>query len=528
MTPRDGGGGPFPGTASHYQNRDPHRQDQAAGVDSNGNGDGGQSELWAKLQSELIPYGARRTDPEPPQDLDDDPQDLDDDGADRGFAPGADDPLDEEQQEGDFFDKGGLLAKNLRDAVMRSVACGFNDTNKEFYVYDGGVWEPNVGPIEAEIARLLGNRYRRSHKVNVVDLIQFPPTPRITGEPRPEHINTLNGMVDWKTGKLLPHSPEYLSTVQLPVTYDEEAKCPAFETFLEQVLPPDCYEPTPDSPQGFIWELIGYVMYSGNPLHIAILLRGIGRNGKGTLIRLFKALLGARNTSAVGLHDLTENRFRTATLYGKLANLAGDLDSKWINNTAAFKAITGGDTVQAENKFKAPFDFTPWAVPIYSANKPFGSADSSEGWHARWVVVPFPNSFIGKENRNLDNELQTDAELRGIMARGIRALPDLMARERLPQPESVTEAKEAFIVASDAVRAWLNERCVLNLDAWTGRRQLYLEYKNHALDVEIKPLGSREFYNRLEQINSITKCKRVVDGFKGIELLPQPPSGGQP
>ena len=108
--------------------------------------------------------------------------------------------------------------------------------------------------------------------------------------------------------------PDYLSTVQLPVVYDQKAQCPAFEKFLTQVLPPDCYEPTEDSPQGFIWELIGYLMYSGNPLHIAILLRGSGRNGKGTLIRVFKALLGEHNTSAVGLHDLTENRFRTATL----------------------------------------------------------------------------------------------------------------------------------------------------------------------------------------------------------------------
>ena len=77
---------------------------------------------------------------------------------------------------------------------------------------------------------------------------------------------------------------------------------------------------------------------------------------------------------------------------------------------------------------------------------------------------------------------------------------------------------------------WINEsaRVNMNLEGWAGRRALYLEYKNYALDVEIKPLGSREFYNRIEQINGITKCKRVVDGFKGIELLPQPPSGGRP
>ena len=519
----EGGGPPRERTANHYhQTNNLHPHDRAVdGVQCNG--DGHQRE-FANLRSHFFDNVGQRTDPEPPKDYPEPAKDLDDDDADQDRTPGADSPPDDDEaQQSDFFDKGGLLAMDLAEAVMGAVRCGFNDTTEMFYVYRGGVWEPKVDPIEAEIGRLLGNRYRKSHKGNVLDLIRLSKTTlRITDEPRPDHINTPNGMVDWRTGDLLGHSPDYLSTVQLPVEYDVAADCPAFETFLTQVLPPDCYMPTQDSPQGFIWELIGYAMYSGNPLHIAILLRGIGRNGKGTLIRLLKALLGARNTSAVGLHDLTENRFRTATLYGRLANLAGDLDSKWINDTAAFKAITGGDTVQAEHKYGAAFDFTPWALPIYSANKPFGSADSSEGWHARWVVVPFPNNFLHAEDRNLDAKLQTDAELRGIMARGIRALPALMARGWLPEPKSVTEAKDAFIVASDAIRAWIDEdeRCVLDLAGWTKRRELYLAYRIHAMAVENKPLGSREFYNRLEQISGITKCKNNVDGFKGIKLLP--------
>ena len=245
------------------------------------------------------------------------------------------------------------------------------------------------------------------------------------------------------------------------------------------MLPKDLYEPTADS-LGFIWELIGYTLYSGNPLHVAVLLYGKGRNGKGTLIRVLKALLGDRNCSTVGLHQLVENRFRAATLFGKLANLAGDLDSKWLDNTAMFKAITGGDTIQAEYKYGAAFDFTPWALPFYSINKAFGSADSSEGWVARWVVVPFPTSFLGREDRTLDAKLTSAAELRGILRRGIEALPALMARGRFAEPESLREAKAAFVVASDAVRAWLDECCVLDPDAWTPRTDLYSAYRDHA------------------------------------------------
>ena len=78
-------------------------------------------------------------------------------------------------------------------------------------------------------------------------------------------------------------------------------------------------------------------------------------------LRLVTALLGLENCSAVTLHDLVSNRFRAAELYGRLANIAGDLDGGWLTSTAMFKMVTGGDTIGAERKFGQPFSFTPAA-----------------------------------------------------------------------------------------------------------------------------------------------------------------------
>ena len=379
-----------------------------------------------------------------------------------------------------FFDRTGLRVQDLADAVMSLVTCGWGTVNQKFYVYSDGVWTLDNGQIEAALAGLLGNRFRAAVASHVLPLIRHSPgTTCITDEPLADFINTPNGMLDWRTGSLLDHAPDYRSTVQLPVEYVPGARCPLFETFIAEVLPPDLFLPTADSP-GFIWELIGYLIYSGNPHHVAILLYGKGRNGKGTLIRVFKALLGDRNCSSVGLHELIENRFRSATLYGKLANLAGDLDAKWLESTARFKAITGGDTIQGEYKYGAAFDFTPWALPFYSVNKAFGSADSSEGWVKRWCVVPFPNCFSGKEDRGLDEKLSSESELRGILRRGVEALPALMARGRFIEPRSLIDAKAAFITASDAVRAWVDEHCVIESGAWIPRNDLYRKYSWHA------------------------------------------------
>lgn len=421
-----------------------------------------------------------------------------------------------------YFGRDGLQARNVAEAVMRSVTCGYGAVDQRLYVYDNGVYVPNDGSIEAEVARLLGNRYRNTHCRNVVDLIRYSPdTARITRDPRPEWINLRNCMLRWANGEQRSHGPEYLSTVQLPIDYAPDATCPEFEKYLAQVLPRDCYEPTLDGP-GFIWELIGYALYSGNPLHVAILLYGNGRNGKGVLLRVLKRLIGERNCSTVTLHELVENRFRAATLYGKVANLAGDLDARWLDNTATFKAITGGDTIQGEHKYGAVFDFAPWALPIYSTNKAFGSADSSEGWVARWVVVPFPMSFVGREDRGLDARIQSDAELRGILRRAVDALPALMKRGRLPEPDSVREAKQRFIVASDAVRSWLDDQCAFEPDAWTDRTLLYAAYARYTHDNGAKLLSAREFYSRLEQVNGLSPSRQARGrGFKGVKISGQ-------
>ena len=422
-----------------------------------------------------------------------------------------------------FFAKtGGLLVATLADAVTSTVTCGYNRTDDTFHVYEGGAFTADNNRIDARIVKLLSERWRPAHTINALGVIRHHRNTRvITHEPQPQWVNAANGMIDWKTGALLDHSPNYRSTVQLPVEYHSDAICPVVDTYLAEVLPLDCYTSTGDCPQGFIWEVIGYAMYSGNPLHIAIMFWGKGRNGKGALIRLLKALLGERNCAAVGLQDLTENRFRAATLYGKLANLAGDLDPTWIKNTAMFKSITGNDTIQAERKFGQPFEFTPWALPVYSTNKPFGSADSSEGWSDRWIVIPFPRYFSDDDKDiHLDAKLQTTTELQGVMVKGVVALRDLMARGHLLIPPSVAEAKHQFILASDAVRAWIDGFCVIDPAAFTVRTDLFDAYQNDTLLDGTRQLSNREFYNRIEQIAGISSHKQHgVRGFKGIRLM---------
>ncbi len=93
-----------------------------------------------------------------------------------------------------------------------------------------------------------------------------------------------------------------------------------------------------------------------------------GANGKSTYLRGVMAFIGKRNISAVILHKLENDRFSAARLIGKLANICPDLPGSDLTGTSVFKAITGGDPLMAEYKFKDSLEFAPYARMVFSAN----------------------------------------------------------------------------------------------------------------------------------------------------------------
>lgn len=416
----------------------------------------------------------------------------------------------------------GLKAATLATDVLAigPLAQGIDD---RMWSYSNGVWSPDPHVVRNRSGRLLGDKYRRSYGANAEDLIRDQ-VPVITSEPMVEVINFRNGLYLWKADTMREHDPSVLSTVQLSVDYDPTATCPEFDSFLAQVIPDDMTD--------MVWELIGYLMMSGNPLHKAVMLLGAGRNGKGTFLRTVTALLGRQNISAVSLHDLTNTRFSTASLFGKIANIAGDIDSTYLETTATFKAVTGEDQISAEHKGRDRFDFTPWAVPVFSANKVPGSADVTSGYLARWVILPFPHSFIGREDPGLSDRLTAKSELMGIAAKAVPALRKLMERHRFTEPASATEATAEFNRRVDQVRTWIDE-CA-EVDArhpWVNRTILYDAYKNWAARDGQRPVKASEFYDRLESIDPAVTAQRLGSqgrGFLGVKVIDYARSPGSP
>jgi P4 family phage/plasmid primase-like protien len=270
-------------------------------------------------------------------------------------------------------------------------------------------------------------------------------------------INVRNGLLNIMTGELRPHTPEYLSFVQLPVRFDPNSICQKIIKFLSQVLSKEDIST--------IVRVFGYCLYRSAPYEKAVMLIGPGRNGKSVLIKLVEALIGHENVSHASLQELLGDRFASADLYCKLVNAYADLEADKLINTGKFKTLVSGDSIRAQKKHQQAFSFRNYAKLIFSTNKIPESEDKSYAYYRRWVILSFNRVFEGEdEDTGLIHKLTTDEhELAGLLNLALIGLKKLI-KEGGFKDVSVEKIKQQYEHNASIVRHFIDEQCVVDLN----------------------------------------------------------------
>lgn len=409
--------------------------------------------------------------------------------------------------------RGGIVTAELGRRVRDDLGLELGADGR-LWRYDNGVYRPDGDAwAKARTCGLLGPRYTRSLVDEVLGWMRAHRLPTIGIQPDPRWINTTNGMVDWATGERYDHDPIFRSTWQVPHPWPING-VPDNEVvldFLEQVLPGDAVT--------FALELFGYALLSANPLRKAVLLLGPGGNGKSTFLGLLRALLGVDNVAAVPLQTLAENRFAGASLFGKAANISGDLDARAIKRTDLFKMLTGGDLIFAERKFGHAFSFICWALPVFAANEAPISSDQSSAWFDRWLVVPFTRRFGEDEvDPNTLARITRPDALEGLLYLAVAGLRELMARGHFIEPDSVRKAGGEYRERLDTVQGFLAERCCFDSEVWLPRADLYRAYRDWCTTNGRLPLAAYTFTDHLRRYlveSSIDVVERKRSGVRG-------------
>jgi P4 family phage/plasmid primase-like protien len=400
------------------------------------------------------------------------------------------------------------------------------DAGGRLYIFRGGNYHPDGAAFVRRQVKHLLERMRLSSKWSsrkaeeVMKYIEVD-APLLWESPKLDVVNVLNGLLDVNARILSPHSADFLSPVQLPVKFDPSARCPAWDKFISEVFPGDS--------EAIAWEIPAWLMTPNTSIQKAILLMGDGANGKSTYLRAVLAFIGKHNIAAVSLHRLENDRFSAARLIGRLANICPDLPGTELTSTSVFKAITGGDAMMAEYKFKDSFEFVPYARLVFSANHPPKSQDASPAFFRRWFVVPFERTFADGApdtipGDKLDAMLSDPAELSGVLNKALEALAAIRTRG-LSESDSTLRATDEFRQATDPLAVWLDRKTILNPDAMTPQDYLHREYCRNCADAGRPTISKTAFGRAMKKLRpTVTDYQRTVNGmltwcYVGISVL---------
>ncbi|HUG50388.1 MAG TPA: phage/plasmid primase, P4 family [Terrimesophilobacter sp.] len=398
-------------------------------------------------------------------------------------------------------------ARLLADHIAHKPTKLGRSFDGDLYEYRDGVYIRDERVITRRCAAALGASYTKNvqsqaeaHLLNIeLPEVGLPELPR----GYLDYIVMSNGIYWWQEDKLTPHNEMLGAMTKLPIVHDPSALPHEFKTWLVQVLGDD-----PDMHR-HMWEVLGYLLMTGNPLQKIILLYGEGGNGKGTLLRLLRMMLGKDNYSSISMHQLVDDRFATAGLYGRIANISGDLSSRFLSDPQILKEITGGDSISASRKFGHSFEFVPYAVPIFASNEFFRTSDNSVGWRRRWEVIDFTKRVEGGA---FDEQVLFD-DIPGIFNEAMEGLRRLMLRGKFAPPEVAREATTRLHDAADPFMLWLDEDDAVRQgpDQSSPTADVYKRYAGWCRRNGYTPLASGPLGLRLKQIG-VTKS-RPRDGF---------------
>lgn len=316
----------------------------------------------------------------------------------------------------------------------------------------------------------------------------------------PYLVNVRNGLLDIRDMSFKEHAPSYLSTVQLNVEYNPQAHCPQFEKFLNEVL--DC-RLIP-----LVQEILGYLLTTNTSAQKSFVLLGPARTGKSTLLWVVEyLLLGKKNVSNIPWQEIGD-KFKTAELLGKLANVFSDLPSKSIDDTGIFKVVTGEDYLMAEKKNKNPFKFRPFARLVFSCNElPKNYVDRTEGFYRRLIIVPF-NRQIEKNKIDKALKYKFQREKEGILNWALEGLRRLYENNfEFSENELTDEVKKEYKRENNNVISFVEECCEIDSLFSCSRIELYESYKEFCGESGLKALSQIKFNKELECNFNVTRAR---------------------
>ncbi|MGG1518750.1 phage/plasmid primase, P4 family [Paenibacillus oryzisoli] len=332
-------------------------------------------------------------------------------------------------------------------------------------------------------------------------------------------LNFENCVLDVRTMEKTQQDKKYLFTSYIQANYTERMlRESIFMEFINVCTQGD------EEKVLLIQEIFGYCIsnYCNAKKWFAFI--GKPNSGKSTILEILQRLIGAKYTSAVPLHRLSE-RFLIAELFRKKLNISGELHNGDIRYFDTLKALTGNDAMVAERKGEAPFYFINRAKLVFAGNQmPLVSKlDSTTAFTDRIVFLLFDYS-VPEEERDYSLLHKIMEERDFIVSWAIEGLKRLMQnRFVFTEPQDSKFFKKQYIRNQNNALEFVKDRCELDSHYKVLRRDLYDEYQNYCNENCMRVMTKEEFFAEISKLPVEAHKFRYrgsnpLYGFQGIAL----------
>lgn len=377
--------------------------------------------------------------------------------------------------------------------------------NKQLLIYKDGIYMVGHDIIEAEMIKHISNlnKQKRNEVLSYLELL-------VPEDDRPsdtEFIAFRNGIYNIDTDDFMDFNKSIIITNKINYNYVPDAYSEIADKTLDKL---SCYDPQIRS---LLEEVIGYTFFRRNELRKAFILVGDKSNGKSTYLNMICQLLGSDNTTALDLKELGD-RFKTAELFGKLANIGDDIGDEFIPNPAIFKKVVSGDRVNAERKGQDPFDFSPYAKQLFSANSIPRIKDKSGAVLDRLVIVPFEATF-SKDDPDFDPyikyKLRDDSVMEYLIQIGLKGLKRVLDHQAFTICKKIEDRLEEYAENNNPTLMFFKESTESEIfDKPT--KFVYQAYVEFCFCNSLQPLSNIEFSR---QVKKYYQCDIVIGKVNG-------------
>lgn len=373
------------------------------------------------------------------------------------------------------------------------------------HIYQDGIYVPDENIIESamigEIRKL--SDAQRKEVLKYLNILVLSNTKRSDAR----YIAFNNGIYDIFTDELLDFDPNFVITNKIPFNYNPKAESEVVDRTLNKLACQD------KEVRALLEEMVGYCFYTRNELGKAFILIGDKSNGKSTFLDMITTALGSENVSSLDMNELDET-FKTAELFGKLANIGDDIGDEFIPNSAIFKKLVTGNRVNVQRKFANPFDFNNYSKLLFSANNLPRIKDKTGAVQRRLVIIPFHATFSKKDpdyDPFIRYKLVEPHNMEYLIKCGVQGLKRVLENQAFSECAQVTKELRDYEAVNNPITVFLDE---LEEDEVVNEstRDVYSKYQQFCLADNLNPMGLGEFSKAIKKRFNVDIVDRRVDG----------------